>query len=250
MATPWIEQADDTPKRRGYLERLAAAFEASPRGTAEKLDSFPKYVPLTAVARLMGRYELYKLAEGVPGAIVEAGVLHGAGLMSFAHFAFLLEPHNPYRRIIGFDTFEGFPSLTAIDAKGQSRNLKPGAYRDDSLDELIALAQIHEDFRFLKSRPQIELVKGDICQTVPAYIQEHPELVVALLYLDADLQAPTRTCLKHLVPRMPKGGVVVFDELAMREFPGETAAVVETLGLRSLRLRRLPFLKACYAVLE
>lgn len=113
-----------------------------------------------------------------------------------------------------------------------------------------ALLNIHQDARFLKQREQVELVKGDIAVTLPAYIADHPELVVALLYLDADLYAPTKACLEQLVPRMPKGALIVFDELGLAEYPGETMALMDTLGIRNLRLQKLWFSKASYAVIE
>jgi hypothetical protein len=250
MSKQWIEPSD-APERRGtYVEQLQEIFDSDPATVGQRLEVFPKFVPTTAVARFLARYELYKLIQDVPGAIVEAGVLGGAGLFSFVHCALLLEPHNPYRRILGFDTFEGFTSISDVDRRGTSAFMHEGGYKDDCYDQLKQLAAVHESFRFLNRRPQVELVRGDICETVPRYVEEHAELVVALLYLDCDLYAPTKVCLERLVPLMPKGAVVVCDELTLAEYPGETAAVRETLGISRLRFRKFPFLKCAYAILE
>lgn len=246
----WVEPSPTGAGRQAYLAGLAKQFASSGRLLADKLDQFPKYVPTTAVGRFLGRYEMYKRVQDIPGSIIEAGVLSGSGLFSFVHFAFLLEPHNFYRKIIGFDTFEGFPALSDVDRQGTSAHMEVGSYSDNSYQELTELARVHEGFRLLPSRPQIELVKGDIVQSVPAYVAKHPELVVALLYLDCDLLEPTRTCLEYFLPRMPRGAVVVFDELGLPEYPGETAAVAATVGLSNLRLQRLPYLKLSFAVLE
>ncbi len=62
-----------------------------------------------------------------------------------------------------------------------------------------------------------------------------------MLYLDVDLYEPTKAALEAFLPRMPKGAVVVFDELNAAMFPGETAAVQEVLGLSSSAIRRFPF---------
>lgn len=250
MAERWIEPESQSRQRTGVLERLARVFENSARSTADKLNEFPKFVPMTAMGRLLARYEMFKLVQNVPGAIVEAGVLSGAGLFSFVQFSFLLDPHNTYRKIVGFDTFTGFPHLAEVDTRGSSAHMAVGSYSDDSYEELNALAAIHEDFRMLPQRKQVELVRGDICSTVPEYVEAHPELVVAFLYLDADLFEPTKVCLKHLAPRIPKGGVIVFDELGLAEYPGETAAAIEVIGLNRLALRKLPFSKASYVVIE
>jgi hypothetical protein len=246
----WLEPTPNAAGRQDYLTKLAERFAASDRLLADKLDQFPKYVPSTAVGRFLGRFELYKKIQDIPGAIIEAGVLSGSGLFSFVHFAFLLEPHNFYRRIVGFDTFEGFPALSDVDREGTSAHMHVGSYADDSLGELNELARVHEGFRLLPARPQIELVKGDIVETVPAYVASHQELVVSLLYLDCDLLEPTKTCLDHFLPRMPRGAVVVFDELGLPDYPGETAAITASVGIGRLRLQRLPYLKLSFAVLE
>ena len=246
----WTEQNDKSAGRKSYFESLEAFFAQSPRPLIERLQDFAKYVPATAIARFLARYELFKLIQDIPGAIVEAGVLGGGGLMSLAHCSFLLEPHHQHRKLIGFDTFAGFPHIADVDRRGSSQFMQVGAYEDDSLEELTSCARIHESFRMLDRREQIELVRGDIVKTVPGYLDAHPELVVALLYLDCDLYEPTKTCLEHLVPRMPRGAVIAFDELNLREYPGETAALADTLGIGALRLRRFAFLKVSYAVIE
>jgi hypothetical protein len=56
-----------------------------------------------------------------------------------------------------------------------------------------------------------------------------------------DLYEPTKVALQTFVPRMPRGAVIVFDELNAKMFPGETVAVDEVLGLRNLRIERFPF---------
>ena len=40
---------------------------------------------------------------------------------------------------------------------------------------------------------------------------------------------------------MPKGAVLAFDQLNHRAWPGETAALLDTVGIRSLKLERFPF---------
>jgi hypothetical protein len=50
---------------------------------------------------------------------------------------------------------------------------------------------------------------------------------------------------------MPKGAVLAFDELDQAQWPGETMAVLETVGLRNLRIQRFPWHSALsFAVIE
>jgi hypothetical protein len=49
---------------------------------------------------------------------------------------------------------------------------------------------------------------------------------------------------------MPKGAIIAFDELNLRDWPGETAAALEVLDFKSLRLERVPWASTiCFAQL-
>jgi hypothetical protein len=85
---------------------------------------------------------------------------------------------------------------------------------------------------------KVHLIKGDLIETVPRFVNEHPHVVVSLLFLDVDLYEPTKTALEHFIPRMPKGSIIAFDQLDNPIWPGEVKAVLDTVGIRSLELRR------------
>ena len=87
-----------------------------------------------------------------------------------------------------------------------------------------------------------ELVKGDMIETVPAYLEANPHTVIALAYFDLALYEPTRKCLEAIRPHLARGSVLAMDELNSADFPGETVAFNEVIGLRSYRLVRSRFL--------
>ncbi len=58
-------------------------------------------------------------------AFMEFGVKWGQNLALFQSFRGMYEPYNHNRKIIGFDTFEGFPSVDKKD--GGSKIIKAGA---------------------------------------------------------------------------------------------------------------------------
>jgi len=90
-----------------------------------------------------------------------------------------------------------------------------------------------------------------MCKTVPQYLKENPHTIVSMLYIDCDYFEPTKVALENFVPRMPKGGMLVFDEINHKGWQGETIALLQTLGISKLRLERFPFdTKVSYAVLE
>ena len=96
-----------------------------------------------------------------------------------------------------------------------------------------------------------EIVKGDVVDTVPRFMDEHPEIIIALAFFDLALYEPTKVCLEAIAPRLVKGSVLAFDELNAPEYPGESEALVETLGLRCGEIRRSKFLPdRSYIVIE
>jgi len=225
---------------------LEAYFNASPGSATEKIENFAKYVPRQSLARFLARYELFRRIQDVQGSIVECGVLFGGGLLSFAKLSTILEPYNFQRRIIGFDSFDGFPSIDAADLAGKperkSAHLKKGGFSAQSAyDDILRAVEVYDLTRFLNHFPKVEVVRGDFEVTARRYLSDHPHLIVSLLYLDFDIYRPTKLALELFLPRVPKGGIVVFDELNEEAFPGETIAALEALKMNELRVRRFDF---------
>ncbi|MCI0437543.1 MAG: TylF/MycF family methyltransferase [Chloroflexi bacterium] len=240
-----------TDRELDYKGQLGEYFRNSVGSNVEKLKNFPKYVPRQTLTRFVTRYEIFKKALNVQGSIVECGVLFGGGLMTFAQLSAIMEPVNHQRKIVGFDTFEGFPGLHDNDKGGESNQLRAGGYGVDSYADLKEAVRLYDANRFLSHMPKVELVRGDVTRTVPEYLEKHKHMIVSLLYLDMDIYEPTRVALEHFLPRIPKGGVVAFDELNSETWPGETVAVLEAVGISRLRIQRFPFdTYASYAVIE
>lgn len=216
----------------------ARIFDKCADTTQIKLENFTKYVRRQHLKRFLALYEVFKLVMPVKGSIVECGVFRGFGLMGWAKLSAMLEPENLTRRIYGFDTFEGFPSVHQLDQSAFT-DVRPGDLSANSYDELTDLIREYDRDRCLGHIPKVELIRGDIARSIPEFCASHPHLVVSLLYLDADMYEPTKIALEALIPRMPKGAVLAFDELDNPIWPGETVAALDAVGLSKLRLRRL-----------
>ncbi|MBB1592647.1 dTDP-6-deoxy-L-hexose 3-O-methyltransferase [Achromobacter sp. UMC46] len=133
----------------------------------------------------------------------------------------------------------------------QTTERRVNGYEADSYGDLQRAIELFDANRFIGHIQKVELVKGDVAESVPRYLAREPQTVVSLLHLDLDLYEPTKVCLEHFVPRMPKGAVIVFDELNNRTWPGETLAVMEKLGLNKLRIQRFTYEPhVSYAILE
>jgi len=131
---------------------------------------------------------LFKLSVDIPGAIVECGVFKGAAFVRFAAFRELL--CNPTaKKMIGFDAFGPFPNTDFDDDKKW-----PEKFITDSGNEGIDEDQLMQILKHKKTDTNIELVKGDVCKTLPAYIDNHPELKISFLKLMLIYMNPSKLC--------------------------------------------------------
>lgn len=206
----------------------------------EVLANLGLFLTRSSFGRLLFFYELYSRVLQTPGVIMEFGVRWGANMAFFNTLRSLLEPYNQSRKIIGFDTFSGFPSVDKKDGAGKLVSKGALSVEDKYEEKLEKLLAAHEKLAPRSNVRKFELVKGDITETLPKYLDSHPETVISLLYFDLDLYKPTKACLEIVRPFLVKNSVVAFDQLALAEFPGETIALREKWGLDGYRIIRSP----------
>jgi hypothetical protein len=242
VSDPSIVRPDmfETDAERDLVHDLVGIFESSTDRLDVRLANFPRYALRTQLTRFLVLYELFKRVLPVKGSVVECGVFRGFSLFTWAKLSAILEPNNLHRRIYGFDSFAGFVNVHERDAAHRTR-VRAGDFASGNEEELRRLVEIYDRDRFLGHVPKIELISGDMAETVPTFVREHRHLVVSLLFLDVDLYEPTKLALESFLPHMHAGSIVAFDELDNPRWPGETEAAMEAVGLRSLRLERLEF---------
>lgn len=233
-----------TSSESEYYERVSQLGESTSKSmlmTAPMLFS-----NRISVQSLISRYELYKLIQDVPGDIVECGVYQGNSLLWMAHLSVILEPFAINRKIIGFDTFEGFAS---IDPKYDPQDVSSKNFSDTSMELIQQSLDAIDVVRPVNRIKRFELVKGDIVETVPDYVRRDPGFTCAMLILDTDLYKPTLVALESIVPLMPKGAIVVFDEYNYQNFKGETKAFKDYAPLNKFRVKRFRH-DSCLAYFE
>lgn len=202
----------------------------------ELVDCFPLFIDRQDLIRYLVRYELFKKILKVEGCIIEAGVHKGASALLFAKLSSIFEPYAFSREIIGFDTFTGIPNLNKKD--GDFISL--GQFSDVNFKTIEKSIEFYDRNRPIGHLPKVLFVKGDAVQTIPKYFSENPSLVVAMLYLDFDIYEPTLAALKTILPRMPKGAIVVFDQFNERRVAGETLALLEILEINKIEIKSFP----------
>jgi hypothetical protein len=218
-----------------FQQRTAALARTDAEYVASAPFVFADRITVTAA---LSRIELFKMVMDIPGAIIECGVYRGNSLMLYMHLSAILEPYAINRSIIGFDTFAGF---TSIDQQQDPKDINAKMFSDTDPTLIQEMIDANDLVRPVNRIPRCQLVKGDIALTAPEFVTTRPDLVVAMLILDTDLYESTKVALQTFLPLMPKGGVVVLDEVAYVNFAGETTALKEILDLNKVELKRLPF---------
>jgi hypothetical protein len=240
-----------TPADEAFSTGMEAYFGTSPGTNMDRLRNFTKFVPRQNLSIFLAKHALFEKILGVHGHILECGVFLGGGLTTWAQLSAIYEPYNHVRRIVGFDTFSGFPTIHSKDREGELEFSVAGGLAAHVREDLQECLRLYDLNRPIGHIPRVELVVGDALTTIPRFVETNPHLVVAMLYLDFDLYEPTKAALEAFLPRMPKGSLIVFDELNQSAWPGETLAVMEAIGLRNLRIERFTFTpQLSFAVLE
>lgn len=163
---------------------------------------------------LVHLYECVRNAArlNLEGAIVEFGVFKGGTTMFLARLTRAL---NRDWRIIGFDTFGGFPPRRSpLDMYSH-----PGAVFTDfeSVERYLGAAGV-------------QLVRGDIVETA----RQLADTPVVVAFVDTDNYSPAKAAVDALRENVVVGGAIVFDHLTgvarFRYTLGERIAAKELLA--------------------
>ena len=241
------ESAGERAARSEFLEH----FRKCPIPDNQLLSNLGLFLNSKNLARILFMDHLYRQIVDVQGSVLEFGTRWGQNLALFAALRGIYEPFNRHRKIVGFDTFEGFPNLSPKDGTSEMMKLGELAVTENYAEYLGKVMELQEKDNPLGHIRKFSLRKGDATIEIGRFFAESPETIVALAYFDFDLYEPTLKCLQAIRPRLVKGSVVGFDELNDPDSPGETLALMEAYGLSNVRLRRFPYAsRVSYFVVE
>lgn len=222
---------------------LASRLMNSPIAASEILGQLGLFLTRASLARILFMHDLYLKIINVPGCIIELGCHWGQNLALFSSFRTIYEPQNVGRKIIGFDTFEGYtsaPSSFDGTAMQDYANRGAGKMADNYATILDHILECHNR---LGPRPHLkkhEIIKGDATETLPSYLARYPTTLIALAYFDIGVYGPTHKCLEAIRNHLTKGSIIGLDHLGMDDLPGDSKAIQEVLGYRNCRFVRDP----------
>lgn len=183
------------------------------------IDHWPLYVGDVNLARNLAIIDLLRSTLSVPGHIAEFGCWKGSTSMLLVKALKIYDPSSP-KLLHLFDSFEG---LTEFQPKDLGAIEQEGDYRG-SREHLELCAQLAE------VEGAMVIHQGLIELTLPQFMAANREIKFSFIYCDTDLYSATKIILESLWDTLSTGGLMVFDQWNMDEFPGEGTAVNEFIS--------------------
>jgi hypothetical protein len=230
---------------------LVTLLKDCPIPSDQMLENLGLFLTSKDLSRILFMDYIYKQIVDIQGVVFDFGTRWGNNLAIFTALRGIYEPFNRARKIIGFDTFQGFPSISEKDGKSDLMKVGNIATTDNYSEYLNNIIQVHESVNPLSHIKKHDIVVGDATKQLPIYLENNPETIVSLVYFDFDIYDPTKKCLEIILPRLTKGSVLAFDELNDHDSPGETLALMEVLSLNKVKLQRYRYTsRVSYFVFE
>ena len=232
-------------------QQLYDHFLKCPIPSDQVLSNVGLFLNSKDLSRILFMDFLFRQIKEVHGVIFDFGTRWGQNMAIFSSCRGIYEPYNRHRKIVAFDTFSGFPNISPQD--GTSDMMEEGSISvtENYKDYLSRLIDLNEKDNPISHIKKHEIVEGDASVEINKYLDMNPHTIVALAYFDFDLYDPTKVCLNAIKDRLVKGSVVAFDELNDEDSPGETLALMETIGLNNVQLKRYPYAsRVSYFVVE
>ena len=235
IQTNTVSSVNEQKNRLG----LADLINSNPVPDNEKSFHVPLFLKRQELSKVLYFQHIYQQFVNTHGVIMEFGTRWGTNMVTLSNLRGIYEPFNYNRKIIGFDTFEGFKNTNTND-DGKHDIIKEGAFSvtENYTDYLDQLLSIHQNESPLSHIKKYEIVKGDAPVQLAKYLSENPQTIIAFAHFDFDIYKPTLDCLNIIKPHLVKGSIISFDELNDPNFPGETKAVNEAFGSNNIELKR------------
>jgi hypothetical protein len=230
---------------QSYFANIKDYYLNSSGTYTEKAHAFARFTPRQAVSYFLARSEIFKEIVPLHGSILDFGIYRGSSFFSWLQLSSIYEPYNHTRKIIGFDSFEGFSALDNSDLGAEGHDLtvkrEGGMSFDDGQAEMLRGIALYDLNRPLGHVQKADIIQGKLPETFAFYLDQHQESIIALANFGLGLYDPTVELLKLLRPRLQVGSLLVFEDLNQPTWPGETKALFEVFDPGEISLNRLPF---------
>ena len=163
---------------------------------------------------------------------VECGVNDGV-----TAFVALNELHNKLGTNFKMDLYDSWEAMKAELLVGDEIDFNVGAYDDSSIEIPKSNLKSFEN--------NIVYHKGFIPDTL---FEKSPKQPESISYLSIDLNSsqPTLSALNFFVPKLVKGGIIIFDDYGLEHYPDTKNVIDEFFSTKSGILMKMPTGQAIY----
>jgi O-methyltransferase len=196
-------------------QKMQLYYEGLKRSKNESTDNFYKQLRHYSLQELV----YHVIQQKLNGDFVECGVWKG-------HSAYIISSilsENGFKGVLHiFDSFEeGLSVKTKKD-----KNFRDELTEKQVQEEASLFASTENEVSACLSEFQfVHLYKG----WIPSRFIEVEDRQFAFVHIDVDLYEPILDSLNFFFPRLVEGGVIVFDDYGITQFPGAKKAVDEFL---------------------
>jgi hypothetical protein len=225
-----------------YFSSIEKYFKDSSSTYTEKMHAFARFAPRQALAYFLARNSVFDKIINIHGSILDFGIYRGSSFFTWQQLSAIYEPYNHTRKIVGFDSFEGFSSLSDTDISGEGKNFplktEGGMAFPNGQSEIEQGISLCDLNRPLGHVNKAKAIKGKLPSALNQYLSDHPESIIALANFGLGLYEPTRDILTALKPRLQRGSILVFEDLNQAMWPGESRALYEVFIPSEISLER------------
>lgn len=150
----------------------------------------------------------------IPGGVLEVGVWRGGSAALIAHRLAMESNQKLYL----CDTFSG-----VVKAGSSDSYYRGGEHADTSREHVVQLLQE------IGRKVEIEILKGVFPEETGDALSDR---IFKLVHIDVDVYQSAKDVLDFVWPRIPRGGLVVYDDYGFEECIGVTKHVDEQRGMK------------------
>lgn len=240
--------SSESIEARNELFNLLKTYPATESETERSLGLF---IRGSLMARIFAIRELYEKIVMLPGVIIDIGTWRGQTAVICENLRAIFEPLHLNRRIVCFDTFEGYVGFSGKDKATDLH--KDGTYKvsEDYTTYLNKLLILHEKSNAMgHNNGKHKVIKGDCRVTLPNFFKENPNEIVSLAFFDVNAYEPTHEAFQTIYSRLVPGGVIAFWQLTRNVVPAEAMVYAnEIINKYNHTIHRTQFYPGlCYIV--